>query len=385
MTPSELLSAVEEIAKTITGPAAADVDIQGRFPVESIDALKRAGMMGAAIPVELGGIGCSLSELGQMCMILGRKCTSTSMIVAMHHIQVASLVNHGLESDEMVAYVRSVASECRLISSGTSEMGPSGDMRQSVCFVSPNEKGFTIEKQCTAVSYGQMAQDILFQARKGEDSNSGDQATILAVEGTYDLKQVGTWDTLGMRGTSSPGGVLKVAGAPWQILDAPFSTVAAITQVPWAHSLWSHCWLGAATEAVDKASKVVRRKGRSQPGQVPPVAYELSKLSGKLQVMRSLVKTFTDEYTSIASSSDHSNLKSLGFALRENNLKINTSEIAVEIVTEAMRIVGIGAYKNDGEASLGRQLRDVCSGSLMISNQRIHETNASMLLVHKSV
>ena len=147
MTPSELLSAVEEIAKTITGPAAADVDTQGRFPVESIDALKRAGMMGAAIPVELGGIGCSLSELGQMCMILGRKCTSTSMIVAMHHIQVASLVNHGLESDEMVAYVRSVASECRLISSGTSEMGPSGDMRQSVCFVSPNEKGFTNEKQ----------------------------------------------------------------------------------------------------------------------------------------------------------------------------------------------------------------------------------------------
>lgn len=386
MSVSDLLSNVEKIAKEVVGPQAADVDKQARFPVEGIEALKKAGVMAAAIPTDLGGAGCNMSQLFEMCNVLGRHCTSTSMIVAMHHIQVVSLVNHAAKSEAVRTYLKRVVDERRLISSGTSEVGPSGHMRASVAHVETSDSGFSVTKQCTTVSYGQHAQDILFQARRNADSAEGDQVTVLGIEGGYTLEQKGEWDTLGMRGTCSPGGVLSVTGEPWQVLDAPFADVCAQTMTPVSHILWSGCWLGAAEDCVNKAASVVRAKAKKTPGQVPPDAQLLSRLTGKLQLFRSVVKTLLDEYTdAMEGDGDRGSLESLGFALRDNNLKLNSSHLAVDIITDALRIGGIFAYKNGTEISMGRQLRDVHSAALMVNNNRIHATNASMLLVHKNV
>ena len=50
---------------------------------------------------------------------------------------------------------------------------------------------------------------------------------------------------------------------------------------------------------------------------------------------------------------------------------------------EALGICGIAGYKNDTPFSVGRHLRDALSAALMIGNDRIHATNAALLLVHK--
>ena len=46
-------------------------------------------------------------------------------------------------------------------------------------------------------------------------------------------------------------------------------------------------------------------------------------------------------------------------------------------------VVGIAGYKNGTPFSLGRQLRDVLSAPLMISNDRILSNTANLLLVQK--
>ena len=46
-------------------------------------------------------------------------------------------------------------------------------------------------------------------------------------------------------------------------------------------------------------------------------------------------------------------------------------------------ICGIAGYRNDTPFSVGRHLRDALSAALMIGNDRIHATNASLLLVAK--
>jgi acyl-CoA dehydrogenase len=76
-------------------------------------------------------------------------------------------------------------------------------------------------------------------------------------------------------------------------------------------------------------------------------------------------------------------LLTIGWALKMNNLKVASSEMCPAIVHQALQIVGIGGYKNDGKYSLGRNYRDSLSGALMISNDRIAGKTASMLLVHK--
>ena len=75
----------------------------------------------------------------------------------------------------------------------------------------------------------------------------------------------------------------------------------------------------------------------------------------------------------------------MAFALRFNNLKLAASEQAPRVCQGAMGVCGIVGFKNDTPFSIGRHLRDAMSASLMVANERIHQTNAGLLLIAKEV
>jgi acyl-CoA dehydrogenase len=380
---AELLATVERIGLEVARPSAADVDARARFPSETLDALRGARALSAAVPDELGGGSATLSELSRMCTALAQHCASSGMVLAMHHIQVLSIANHAAGRPQLAEYLGTLAREQRLVASVTSEVGPSGDMRRSVAAVESRGDRCTLMKRATTVSYGAHADDLLITARRAQDAAASDQVLLLAPRGSYKLSDVGAWDTLGMRGTCSPGCTVHVETEAFRILPEPFGEIATYTMVPTSHILWSSCWLGIATDAVSKAQAVVRAKGRAEPGVVPRAAQRLSEIYRKLQGLRDEVATVAREYDAAHAGRDKERLASLGFALRINNLKLTASTAVVDIVGEALGICGIAAYKNDSQLSLGRQLRDAHSAALMISNDRIHDTNASLLLVHK--
>ena len=83
------------IGKEVAALHAGDVDRQARFPKETIDAFRTEGLLGALVPTELGGLGHDLREAAAVVRIVGRYCASSAMVLAMHHIQVATLVRHG--------------------------------------------------------------------------------------------------------------------------------------------------------------------------------------------------------------------------------------------------------------------------------------------------
>jgi acyl-CoA dehydrogenase len=380
---AELSVAVERIANEVARSAAVDVDARARFPSETIDALRQARVLSAAVPAELGGAGASVPELARMCTLLAQQCASSAMVLAMHHIQVLSIANHAADKSQLLDYLRGLVREQRLIASVTSEVGPSGDMRRSVAAVQAHAERFELVKQATTVSYGQHADDLLISARRDPAAAPSDQVLVLAPRGSYKLSDIGGWDTLGMRGTCSPGAKVHVDGASWQVLPVPFGQIASYTMVPTSHILWSAVWLGIATDAVGKAQTMVRAKARAEPGVLPRPALRVAEVVRKLQIMRDQVSTLAREYDELTAARDSERLASLAFALRINNLKLNASTVVVEIAAEALGICGIAAYKNDSPFSLGRHLRDAYSAALMINNDRIQETNASLLLVHK--
>ena len=382
MKSSELVTRTASIAAEIAAKHAADVDANSRFPHETFAALKHGKLLSAAVPTAYGGHGAGMLELGHQCAALAQGCGSSAMVLAMHHIQVACIARHGRGTPYFDAYLRDqVVGEQALIASITSENGTFGDTRSSVCAVEVTGDQMTLAKDATTVSYGAHADAQLVTCRRASDAAQSDQVLVLFERGQYTLEQTGTWDTLGMRGTCSPGAKFSGAGAAAQIIPGSFAASSAETMVPYSHVLWSSLWWGIASDAIGRAAQFVRGEARKKPGTVPPQAVRLAKAHVELQAMRHNWEACAMELDELGDS--RSELDGMGWALKLNQLKMAASEMAPKLVHEALQIVGIMAYKNDSKFSVGRHYRDVLSAALMVSNERIAGKSASMLLVFK--
>jgi len=328
--------------------------------------------------------GCTLQEQARLCATLAQACGSSAMVLAMHYIQLACLARHGLGSEFFRGYLRDLVTRQYLLASMTSEVGTFGETRTSVCAVERKDGRFVLNKDATTGSYCAHADAILVTARSGPGAPGADQVLVLVTREDCTLKQTTSWDTLGMRGTCSPGFRLESSGPETQVVPGAFADSSAQTMVPYSHVLWSSLWWGIAADAVAKAASFVRGQARQNPGAAPPTAIRLAEVSRQLQDMKQLWLSAAHDFDALgAGAPGQEQLLSMGWALRLNNLKISCSEAAPQVVHRALQIVGILGYKNDSPFSLGRQYRDSLSASLMISNDRIAAKSASMLLVFK--
>lgn len=378
-----LLQETRRIAAEVAAPHAAEVDRDARFPLETVSALRDAGLLGAAVQRELGGAGLRLAELAQCCAALGQACGSSAMVLAMHYSQLACLVRHGLESPFFRSYLQDLVKHQYLLASMTSEVGTFGDTRSSVCAVERHNGRFRLDKDATTGSYCAHADAILVTCRRAPDAAASDQVLVLVRREDCDLVQSTSWDTMGMRGTCSPGFKLRSGGAEEQIVPGSFADSSAQSMVPYSHVLWSALWWGIAADAVGRAAGFVRGQARQTPGSTPPTATRLAEATLQLQNMKQLWLSAAQAFDAIPTDAQAEELSSVAWALRLNNLKISCSEAAPALVHRALQIVGILGYKNDSPFSLGRQYRDALSASIMISNDRIAAKSAAMLLVCK--
>src|SRR5579872_4081038 len=384
---SSLLTAVKRIASDVAAVHAADVDTNARFPRETIKALQEVRALSAPIPASLGGLGCSVRQLAELCSALAQGCGSSAMVLAMHYIQVACIARHGLETSFFRDYLRDLVTHQWLLASMTSENGTFGETRTSICAVERQNGRFKLDKDATTGSYCAHADGILVTCRRSAEAPGGDQVLVLVRTGDYKVTQTTSWDTLGMRGTCSPGFKLESAGPEEQIVPGSFADSSAQSMVPYSHILWASLWWGIAANAVSLAAEFVRAGARKNPGTVPPTALRLAEVSTRLQSMKHNWLALAGEFDALTErgAAGMQELLTIGWALKLNNLKIGASQAAPRIVHDALQITGILGYKNDSPFSLGRHYRDVLSASLMISNDRIAGKNASMLLIYKDV
>jgi len=379
-TSASLVAVAARIGEEVAAPAAEDVDRKARFPSEALDALRAAGTLSALVPVELGGWGLALGDVAEATCALSRSCASTAMVFAMHHMQAACLVRHG-RSEFLRGVARQLAEGQELLASATTELGVGGDLRTSKCAVERREGRFQLEKQAPVISYGAYADNVLATARRAPDAAPNDQVLVVCSPPGLTLEATSDWDTLGFRGTASPGFVLRAEGDERCVLDDPFSDILERTMLPVSHILWSSVWLGLAWAAVDRARRYVRSEARKQPGTTPPSALRLAELMVVYQQMEAHVTGVARYYDEVWN--DPEATSGMGFAIAMNSLKISASTLVVEIVGRAMVICGMAGYREDSEYSMGRLLRDAHGAAVMVNNDRILANNAQMLLVHK--
>jgi len=367
---------------TVAAAAAAEaeaVDRDARFPKAAIDAARERKLLGAQIPVEFGGFGASIYDITEMCYTLGRACSSTAMIFAMHQTKVACLVRHGSGSKYHEALMRRVASEQLLLASSTTEGQNGGNVRSSAAAVERNDAEISLQRNATVISYGAEADGIITIARRNSDAASSDQVLIAITKDDYTLRRSQGWETLGMRGTCSAGFELKVNAPVDRIFPEAYEKIHAQTMTPVAHLCWSSVWAGIAAAAVERAQRFIRKAARGAGGQMPPGAAHFTAAKMTLAKLRAIISANLDSYAN--REHDERALSAIDFQSSINLLKVEASELAVQTVMSAMRACGLSGYRNDGEFSVGRLLRDVLSSPLMINNERILSNIATSSLM----
>jgi len=356
-------------AAAVAADHAAAVDADARLPQEAIAALRAARLLGVGMPRELGGEGAGIADIADICYVLGRACASTAMIYAMHQTNVACLVRHGKSSAWHQLFLRRLGNEQLLLASSTTEGQGGGDVRNSTAPIERNGALIALERQATVISYGGIADGVVTTARRSADATRSDQVLVTFLKQDYTLESLVGWDAFGMRGTCSEGFKLVASGSQEQILPVSYEKIQAQTMMPVAHLLWSAAWTGIATAAVERARAFVRKAAQRAGGTLPPAAAHLTRANATLRTLRSLVASALLRFE--AAADDPAALEAIDFQTGMNLHKVNASELAVAAVMSAMQTCGLSGYRNDGEFSIGRHLRDILSSPVMISNDRI--------------
>jgi acyl-CoA dehydrogenase len=364
----DLRARAEEVAAIAASNAVA-VDRDGRFPEEAFTAARNQALLGIMVPRDLGGEGVSVSGVVDLCYRLGRACSSTGLIYAMHQIMVACLVGHGRNSAWHKSLLRRLCAKQLLLASSTTEGHRGGDIRSSDAAIKSAGSKISLERRATVISYGANADGVVTTARRAADALASDQVLVAFLREDYALEPLLEWDTLGMRGTCSAGFSLRATGKNNQILPVPYDKIHVQTMVPVAHLTWASVWAGVAAGAIERARSFMRQAARRTSGQLPPGAAHFTKANATLRTLRGVVASALRRYEEVAN--DVRALESLDFQTMINLTKVEASELAVSTVMSAFRACGLAGYRNDSEFTLGRQLRDVLSSPIMINNDRI--------------
>lgn len=232
-------------------------DIEGTFVSEGYDALHEAGLLKAAVPVELGGDGATITELAALQRELGHHCGSTALASSMHQHVVAFTAwryRRGLPGAE--ATLRKVAEDgLVLVSTGGGDFThPRGEaVRVEGGYRVSGRKRFASQSRHGSVMSTMFVLDDPEQGRRVLNL-----AIPLSAEGVTVLD---TWDTLGMRGTASDDILLDdvfvpdekvLANRPYGVVDPPLQVISSI-----AFPIISGAYLGVAEAAYAEAVSCV--------------------------------------------------------------------------------------------------------------------------------
>ena len=239
----------------IAAEHAGAVDSEARFPSEAMAALKAEQLLGIMVPAALGGEEAGVSEVVDVCFRLGRACSSTAMIYAMHQVKAACVVHHAMDSAWHRGFMQRMLNDQLLLASSTTEGGGGGNVRSSEAPVQLSDGRIVLVRDASVISYGAQADAVVTTARRNAEADASDQVLVVFEKKNYVLEKTGGWDTLGMRGTCSSGFSLKAVGAAEQILPVPYGIVHSQSMVPTSHLMWSGVWAGVAAGAVERARK----------------------------------------------------------------------------------------------------------------------------------
>lgn len=381
-TPAARLAEIaRRIGETVAGPAAYDVDLNARFPHETIDALRAEGVLSAIVPSELGGMGASLSDVSNAVRILSRYCAASGCVLAMHTVEVFLLLKWGT-TPALRALIGELVEHQLLIANANSEVGLGGDVSRSLAALEPDGDGWRFDKQALAASYGQSADLISATIRRGPDAADTDQAFAIFRTRDFTLEATSGWDTLGLRGTCSSGLHLTGRVTENDLYPVPFGEIGSGGGGQLRNVMLPAVWVGLAEAALEDAHAAVRVTARRSIGTTPLVAVRLAEMAAGVQAARAVLLQALEQVEEAVVTDD---LNDIALIITLRNVKVITATNAVETATKALQVCGINGFRRGAEHRLERVIRDAHGGLIMVSIDRNLSDNAQILTVRKEI
>jgi alkylation response protein AidB-like acyl-CoA dehydrogenase len=339
---------------------AAHHDAAGSYAVEDLADLRAADWFTAALPVELGGLGLNLAELGVEQRRMARYSPATALSTSMHHYWVglaADLHRLGLpEAEQVIRYV----SDGDLLASGHAEAGNDVPLALSTTSARRVQGGWRITGRKLFGSLGPHWTRLGFHAMDAGDPSAPIVVHAFVPRDAPGLTSVPNWDAQGMRATESHDTVFEEVFVPdAQVLcvvpaGPPSHPAVAIMQV-WALTLIANVYVGIAERALEIAVEQAGRRTsiaipRGTYAHHPHVQHQVADMYLALETARSSVDALARDWVS---GVDHGPM----WGPKVLTAKWQATSGANRVVDLACEVVGGSSYRRGTE--LERLSRDV--------------------------
>lgn len=192
------MSFEEQVAPALELAAkhAAEVDREGRFPEEAVEALRDAGMLGLTLPTTVGGLGGTPAEFLAVTRAIASRCASTAMIFLMH-VAAAQVTLAGKEGDADI--LRAMADGSNLSTLAFSERGSRSHFWAPISQLA----GSRLSAQKSFVTSAGHADTYVVATRSADAATPTDSSLYLIPALTAGIETSGPWHGLGLRGNAS--------------------------------------------------------------------------------------------------------------------------------------------------------------------------------------
>ena len=333
---------------------ASDVDAQGRFPRETIEALKGSGLLGLTLPTEVGGLGGGPHELTQVMGGLAGACGSTSMIYLMHVSAAMTLA--AAPPPGLPDLLERLASGEALASLAFSEAGSRSHFWAPVSRATRNGAGTRLAAPKSWVTSAGQA-DVYVVSTLSVEGDTIDLYAVPADAGGVSV--TGDWRGMGLRGNgSNPMSFESVLPDDHRIgpegggFDLMMGTV-----LPWFNLGNAAVSLGLSQAAVSAAVRHTSGARLEHLDQslaaLPTIRAQLSKMSLDLATAQAYLAQTAGR---IVEPAEDTMLHVLG-------VKAAANDAALRITDSAMRVCGGAAFSS--HLQVDRFFRDARAGSVM--------------------
>ncbi|MSS70091.1 MAG: acyl-CoA dehydrogenase [Candidatus Latescibacteria bacterium] len=338
-------------------PRAVEVDAQGRFPREAVDALGKAGFLGLTLPAEFGGMGQGIRVTCAVLDEIAQRCASTAMVYLMHVCGCACYV---AAPQAAGAAMRQAASGRHLSTLAWSEKGSRSHFWAPVSQGVQEDGRVVLNAQKSWVTSAGEADGYVVSTRTPGGSAPTDTMLYLVLKGEKGVSVSGPWSALGLRGNASAPMAFDHCAIPAErALCAPskgFDTMLGVV-LPW-FQLGSAAISAGVSEAATAATVAHLAGGRLEHLNSPLAS--LPNLRARLAQMRIETDRTRAHLASIIDAVEQPGPQTMLMVLES---KAAAAEAAVRVTDLGMQACGGAAFSR--HLSLERNFRDARAATVM--------------------